>query len=86
MVELLDLEGVYMFKTEEDAQKILNEMVRLAEWYGIVLHSDFKSLIDCDAYPEDYKYGWLEHSIKKARIVPTDRGYFIEFERALPLE
>lgn len=86
MAELTDLTDIYMFKTEEEAQKILNEMIRLACWYGVVLESDFKDLIDREIYPEDYKYGWLEHTIKEARVVSTERGYFIEFPRSVPLE
>ena len=51
MNELTDLTDIYMFKTEKEAQDILNEMVRLACWYGVVLKSDFKDLIDREAYP-----------------------------------
>ena len=85
MAELLDISEVYMFKTEEEAQKIVDELKQIAEWYGVALYSDLKDLLDIEIEPDDYKYGWIEHSIKQTRIVPTELGYFIEFPRALPL-
>lgn len=81
MAELLDITKVYMFKTEEEAQIIVDELKRLAYWYGVALRSDLKDLLNMEIEPDDYKYGWLEHGIKQTRVVATELGYFIEFPR-----
>lgn len=85
MAELLDISEVYMFKTEEEAQKIINELRQIVEWYGIALRSDLKDLLDIKTEPDDYKYGWLEHGFEQTRVVATELGYFIEFPRSLPI-
>lgn len=36
MAELLDITDVRMFETEEEAQKLVDEMTRLANWYHFV--------------------------------------------------
>lgn len=85
MAELINVTEYYMFKTEEDARKILDCMIQVAENYGVVTKSDFKDLINRSADYEESIHGWLEHMIKEARVVPTELGYFIEFPRAVSL-
>ena len=83
MEELIDVTEFYMFKTEEDARKILDCMIQVAEEYGIVTKADFKDLINRNSKYEESIHGWVGDVIKKARVVPTEFGYFIEFPRAV---
>lgn len=85
MAELIDITEYYMFKTEEDARKILNYMIQVADEYGVVTKSDFKDLINRNAEYEESIHGWVGDAIKSSRVVPTELGYFIEFPRAVSL-
>lgn len=86
MNELTDLTDVHMFKTEKDAQNVLNDLIQIGELFGVVRQSIFLDMMRIEPKPIDYKYGWLEHMIKKSRVVATELGFFIEFPRSVPLE
>lgn len=76
---------VKQFDTRAEAEKHLDILKQMAEWYGCVTRADYMDLVGSKPRPVDHKYGWLEHEIKRARIVPGPFGWFIEFPRAVPL-
>lgn len=76
---------VKQFDTRAEAEKHLDILKQIAEWYGCVTRADYMDLVGSEPGPVDHKYGWLEHEIKKARIVRGRFGWFIEFPKAIPL-
>ena len=82
---LNSLDGIYMFKTEDEAKTILSMMNRCVEQYGVVTQGDFMDMIDLEASEVHRIHGWLGNALNDARIVQTSLGYFIEFPRSVPL-
>ena len=79
------LDNVTWYDHRADAEKHLTILKRVAVWYGCVTRADYMDLVGSKPRPIDKKYGWLEHEIKRARIVSGPFGWFIEFPRAIPL-
>lgn len=74
-----------LFDERYKAEKVLNQMIQTANWYGVVLVSDFKDLVNAKCCPNDCNYGWLEDHIIKAQIEPTREGWFLNLPKPLPL-
>ena len=76
-----------LFKTHYDAQKALDEMIQLTQWYGFATKADFMSIIGkaSMASSKDHKMGWVESEIVKAQIRPTRLGWYIEFPQAVSI-
>lgn len=81
-----DSKNVYTFNSYRAASRALWCMVDIANQYGVVTRSDFKDLLDLTTNREDYHYGWLPNTIREARVLRIEHGYFIEFPKALPLD
>lgn len=80
-----DFVSTYIFKTKEGAEKVLNIMLDYATWYGIILLSDFKELVDLEADYMDRNYGWLESMVQDAKVVSTSDGFRIDIRKALAI-
>lgn len=78
-------DSIYIFQTREEAEKALYKLERIAEDYGVVTRKDFNDITHMISLEEDHRYGWLDGTIRKARVRSHILGYFIEFPRATPI-
>lgn len=85
VLTLDSLDGLLMFDNRLDAEKIIIDLIDIAENYGCVTRADFKDLVNLPADTDDNKFGWVGSEVKKIRAVYTPRGYFIEFPRSVPI-
>lgn len=77
---------VIQYDIRAEAEKILNDMKKIASRYGCATRADYMDLVGIESNTIlDSKFGWVESELKKARIVPGPFGWFIEFPRAVPL-
>lgn len=81
-----DSKNVYTFDTYREANHILCDMIDIANEYGVVTRADFMDLLNRDCGYLDRHYGWLPNTIRKARVLKAEYGYFIEFPKALPID
>lgn len=81
-----DPDEVYTFDIRREAEHVLWDMVDIAAEYGVVTRADFKNLIGRKCDSDDYHYGWFLDAIRKAQILRTRNGWFIEFPKALPID
>ena len=75
-----------LFDERCKAEKVLDQMIQTAKWYGVVLVSDFKELVNAKASINDSHFGWLEHIIIEAQIEPAREGWYLNLPKPLPIE
>lgn len=81
------LEGLRIFEDKKRADEILSGVMELANWYGVVLISDYKELIGVKADNIDRKSGWIIDALNRyAKVVEAPCGYFIELPRAFSID
>ena len=85
-VSNFDPTDVFTFKRQVEAYETLYDMIDIANEYGVVTRADFKDLVNLKSDLLDNKYGWLPDHIRKARVLRTRNGWFIEFPKALPID
>lgn len=78
-------DSIYIFQTRGEAEKALNKLEMIAETYGCVTRKDFNDITHMISLEEDYRYGWIDGVIQKARVRSHILGYFIEFPIATPI-
>lgn len=78
-----------IFKTYKDAEKVLDEMNKVAMEYGMVRVIDYYDLClweDHCSHVEDNYYGWLQSDIADADIIRYCKGYMIDLPKAIRLK
>jgi hypothetical protein len=78
-------DSIYIFQTRADAENALCKLERIAEAYGCTTRKDFNDMINMISLEEDFRYGWVDGVIQKARVRSHSLGYFIEFPKATPI-
>lgn len=80
-----DFTSTYIFKTKDEAEEALNVLLSYAAWYGIVLLSDFKEIVNVEADYMDRNYGWLEDMVRDDKVVSTSDGFRIDIRKAVAI-
>lgn len=74
----------YIFETDTEAKKVLNNMKDIIYEYGKVTISDYYDLVGKTACYTDHKYGWT--NLDKVTVRYCKHGYYIDLPPAKPVE
>lgn len=78
-----------IFETYKKAEKVFNDMAKLAADYGMITILDYYDLCDIEDHCsqiEDNAYGWSENEVANMHIVRCRDGYMIELPKAIKLK
>lgn len=76
--------NVLIFKTKEDATKILTTMKELLNHYAVVSVADVKDLAGVPSVYADTRYGWT--SLENIEIEEASNGFSIAFPQVEPIQ
>jgi hypothetical protein len=69
----------YIIENRYDAANVLATLTEAAQRYGKAVLAHYYDLIGVNSKLDDQNYGWSQHSIMEAHIVPVRGGYSIKF-------
>lgn len=75
-----------VFKTKEEAEEVLTNLIGLSTMSKEISVSDFKNIAGNDSSYLDNKYGWIDLDMKHISISRAQDGYYINLPDPISLE
>ena len=73
-----------IFPNRGEAEKVLDKMEELIDYYGLVSVADLYELVGLAGDYPDNKYGWT--SIRSAEVMRVRNGYILKLPKAIVLD